>query len=334
MNKDINDNSANSILLWIAENFTPIDKIENAYNGVVYCEIINKIFPNSLKMNKINRSPNLSHDQILKNYKLLQDAFNKNKIKKNFDMNKLMKGRYQDNLEFLQWFKLFYNRNEVGCNYSILNTFDSHSIISIDSKRTEKTERSEKSDKKEKVKINKHNKLNKSNSAYNLLSKNTYNSNQSHNDIHSIKEDIIEEIQEEKDKDIKDKSALSHSIDKTNRLKTITKSKNKSDGELYSLIVEYDETLNRIEKEKNDLVQQVSNLNKDLTITKSNNTDLKKVIGIIQRERDFYYSKLRDIEILLNKDKLNKELIDKILTSDTELEVVFNNSTPELKIIK
>lgn len=80
MKNDKNEYSSNSILLWIAENFTPIDKIEQASTGVLYCEIINRIYPNSINMNKLNYGKSLSYDQILKNYKILQDAFKKIKL--------------------------------------------------------------------------------------------------------------------------------------------------------------------------------------------------------------------------------------------------------------
>jgi len=43
------------------------------------------------------------------NYKLLQKAFTKNKVQRYVDVDKLIRGKYQDNLEFCQWLKAFFD---------------------------------------------------------------------------------------------------------------------------------------------------------------------------------------------------------------------------------
>ena len=47
----------------------------------------------------------------MNNYKLLQAAFNKNNVQRHVDVNKLIRAKYQDNLEFCQWLKAFYDQS-------------------------------------------------------------------------------------------------------------------------------------------------------------------------------------------------------------------------------
>lgn len=49
--------------------------------------------------------------EFVANYKLLQSAFNKHKIQRYVDVDKLIRAKYQDNLEFCQWLKAFYDQS-------------------------------------------------------------------------------------------------------------------------------------------------------------------------------------------------------------------------------
>jgi len=53
-----------------------------------------------------------SDHEFIPNYKLLQAAFDRNSIQKHVDVDKLIRAKYQDNLEFLQWMKAMWDRSE------------------------------------------------------------------------------------------------------------------------------------------------------------------------------------------------------------------------------
>merc|ERR1719221_190216 len=60
-------------------------------------------------MRKINWMARADHE-FVPNYKVLQAAFDKNSIEKHIDVGKLIRAKYQDNLEFLQWMKCYWDR--------------------------------------------------------------------------------------------------------------------------------------------------------------------------------------------------------------------------------
>jgi RP/EB family microtubule-associated protein len=105
------------LLAWVGSTvghaIPPISKVEECASGVVYAYLLESIHPGSVQMAKLNANAKLEHE-YLKNYKVLQNAFSKLGISRAMEVEKLVKGRPQDNLEFLQWFYALANGSATG----------------------------------------------------------------------------------------------------------------------------------------------------------------------------------------------------------------------------
>ncbi|XP_072942921.1 microtubule-associated protein RP/EB family member 1 isoform X2 [Epargyreus clarus] len=109
--------SRHDMLAWVNDclqsNFA---KIEELCTGAAYCQFMDMLFPGSVPMKRIKFKTNLEHEYI-QNFKILQAAFKKMAVDKVIPVDKLIKGRFQDNFEFLQWFKKFFDANYDGREY-------------------------------------------------------------------------------------------------------------------------------------------------------------------------------------------------------------------------
>merc|ERR1719336_2398361 len=74
------------------------------------------LFPNCVQLKKVKFKTKLEHEYI-QNFKVLQAAFKRMTVDKIVPVDKLIKGRFQDNFEFLQWFKKFFDANYDGAPY-------------------------------------------------------------------------------------------------------------------------------------------------------------------------------------------------------------------------
>ena len=61
-------------------------------------------------MQRVNWGANTDYE-FIQNYKILQRVFSDLMVDKSIEVNRLMRGKYQDNLEFMQWLRKFYEIN-------------------------------------------------------------------------------------------------------------------------------------------------------------------------------------------------------------------------------
>ncbi|KAB1262193.1 Microtubule-associated protein RP/EB family member 1 [Camelus dromedarius] len=80
--------SRHDMLAWINESLQlNLTKIEQLCSGAAYCQFMDMLFPGSIALKKI------------------------------IPVDKLVKGKFQDNFEFVQWFKKFFDANYDGKDY-------------------------------------------------------------------------------------------------------------------------------------------------------------------------------------------------------------------------
>jgi len=84
-----------------------LTKIEQTASGAVACQVIDYIYPGSVPLHRVNWEAKSDYE-FIQNYKLLQAAFTKNHVQRHVDVPKLIRAKYQDNLEFCQWLKAFF----------------------------------------------------------------------------------------------------------------------------------------------------------------------------------------------------------------------------------
>ena len=109
--------SRHDMLAWVNDSLsTKYSKIEELCTGAIYCQFMDMLFPGSVTLKKVKFNTKLEHEYI-NNFKVLQNAFKSLNVDKVIPVEKLAKGRFQDNFEFIQWFKKFFDANYEGQEY-------------------------------------------------------------------------------------------------------------------------------------------------------------------------------------------------------------------------
>jgi RP/EB family microtubule-associated protein len=106
--------SRNDYLRWINECLqAEFSKIEQLHSGAGYCLFTEILFPGTINMKKVKFNSRMELDW-LSNWKIVQTAWKQLGVEKVVPVEKLIKGKFQDNFEFLQWFKKFFDANYDG----------------------------------------------------------------------------------------------------------------------------------------------------------------------------------------------------------------------------
>lgn len=109
--------SRKEMLAWVNRSLlSEFKKIEELCTGAAYCQMMDLLFPGSVPLKRIKFCTNLEHD-FVNNLKIFQNALVTMKVEKSVPIERLVKGRFQDNFEFLQWFKKFFDANFDGKEY-------------------------------------------------------------------------------------------------------------------------------------------------------------------------------------------------------------------------
>ncbi|CAH1254498.1 MAPRE3 [Branchiostoma lanceolatum] len=106
-------------------------KIEDLCTGAAYCQFMDMLFPGSVVMKKVKFIAKLEHEYI-QNFKLLQGSFKKKGVDKIIPVDRLVKGRFQDNFEFVQWFKKFFDANYGGNEYDPMYAREGVEVVGKD----------------------------------------------------------------------------------------------------------------------------------------------------------------------------------------------------------
>lgn len=131
--------SRHDLLKWVNESLdTDLRKVEDMCTGAAYCQFMDMLFPGSVQIKKVKFRSNQEHE-YLQNFKILQASFKKMRVDKVIPVDKLIKGKFQDNFEFLQWFKKFYDANYSGQEYNAESVRDGEKLdFFVDNVTTQK----------------------------------------------------------------------------------------------------------------------------------------------------------------------------------------------------
>lgn len=334
-----NNPSKNEIINWVNSILKlNITKIEQACTGAIYCQILDSIYPNKVKMNKVNWKA--SHDyEFLSNLKVLQQGLIDCKVEQRFDISKLAQGRFQDNFETLLWFKSHYDSHKDHSDYDPLKRRKNEDLTYLNPNATKGNKRGP-SQNQNHLKNNVKSKDGKENLTSHISktiiggNKLNQKKNENHTKINNtniatVKEDSTNQRQ-------------SNQMQGNNNKMDVVSSENIQESKPEQNGVDMQEIEKNYQKKIDDLRFKYENEMTQRTdenyVLKRENASLKMTLVSASTERDFYLQKLRLIEMLSDKtNRCSKEevldLINQILMAPGNAELVYNEyEIPHLEI--
>ncbi|KAA8898920.1 calponin homology domain-containing protein [Sphaerosporella brunnea] len=95
-----------------------ITRVEQCGTGAAFCQVLDSIY-GDVPMHKIKFNARAEYEYI-NNFKVLTVYFAQKGIDRPIEIQKLVKCKMQDNLEFLQWTKKYWDQNYPGGDYDAL----------------------------------------------------------------------------------------------------------------------------------------------------------------------------------------------------------------------
>jgi len=92
-----------------------VTKVEQCGTGAALCQVFDSIYMD-VPMSKVRFNVNTEY-AYLQNFKILQNVFTRHQIDRPVPVEHLVKCRMQDNLEFLQWTKRYWDQHYPGGEY-------------------------------------------------------------------------------------------------------------------------------------------------------------------------------------------------------------------------
>uniref|UniRef100_A0A8C7KPS9 DNA (cytosine-5-)-methyltransferase n=1 Tax=Oncorhynchus kisutch TaxID=8019 RepID=A0A8C7KPS9_ONCKI len=110
------------LLAWLNESLqTRFTKVEQTCSGAAFCQLMHWLFPGSVDVQRVRFHASDEVD-ARHNYSVLQAGFRRSGVIKSIPVEGLIEGSSEASLDFLQWFKAFFDSNHNGQEYDALES--------------------------------------------------------------------------------------------------------------------------------------------------------------------------------------------------------------------